>query len=337
MSAAKKERIPFIDIMKGLCITMIVAVHIGGVINQEVKIVFQSFRVPMYYFLSGLFFKRYDNFIQFCIKKTNNIIVPFFFFFLISYLAAFVCSELFGLYAKGMMGDQWAFSYILDPFGTNGIHFGSPLWFLLSLFWTNILYYAISNFKSYTFQLITVFGISVAGYMMAEYSLTLPAYIDTAFVAIPFFFWGIMIKKNQMLSYSKYDKMGLLILPIVIILLFFPSGTEMNIAQRQLPDYFQMYIISIISILSLFFFCKNIRKKIPVLSYIGQYSLIVLGTHSLFCSPLKYLVRLCLGETDFNPIIIWLLMMLLQIPTIYLMVRLFPRFTAQKPLFDKSN
>ncbi len=337
MTLVKKERIPFIDIMKGVCITMIVAVHIGGVINEEVKIVFQSFRVPMYYFLSGLFFKRYDGFMQFIIKKANNIIIPFFFFFLISYFAAFICSEFLGLYEKGQMGDRWKLMYILDPFGTNGIHFGSPLWFLLSLFWTNILYYAIANFKSYLVQLVIIICISIVGYIAVGASVLLPSYIDTAFVAIPFFFLGVIVKKNKMLPYNKYDKLGLLILPSAVVLLFLHSGTEMNIAQRVLPNYFQMYAISIISILSLFLFCKNIKRRIPILSYIGQYSLIVLGTHSLYCSPLKYLVKVCFGDTNFNSLIVWGLMMIIQIPTIYFFIKFFPQFTAQKTLFDKSN
>lgn len=39
----------------------------------------QAFRLPMYYFISGIFFKLYQGFLDFTRRKVNNILVPFVF------------------------------------------------------------------------------------------------------------------------------------------------------------------------------------------------------------------------------------------------------------------
>ena len=40
----------------------------------------QAFRLPMYYFISGIFFKLYSGYADFTRRKVNNILVPFVFF-----------------------------------------------------------------------------------------------------------------------------------------------------------------------------------------------------------------------------------------------------------------
>ena len=71
----EKKRIEYIDLMKGICITMVILLHCGffegklALINEYLKI----FRMPLYFFLSGLFFKTYGGFSSFTIKKINNL------------------------------------------------------------------------------------------------------------------------------------------------------------------------------------------------------------------------------------------------------------------------
>ena len=68
-----KPRIHYLDFMKGLCILMIVAYHITPNCNiyGDANHMLMSFRVPLYYFLSGLFFKSYNGFADFTRRKVN--------------------------------------------------------------------------------------------------------------------------------------------------------------------------------------------------------------------------------------------------------------------------
>ena len=76
-----RQRIPFIDFMKCMCIMLIVMYHIDhdffNRILPNLNNALQAFRLPMYYFISGIFFKRYGGFADFTRRKVNNILVPF--------------------------------------------------------------------------------------------------------------------------------------------------------------------------------------------------------------------------------------------------------------------
>lgn len=54
-----KERIVYIDFMKGLCMILLAVVHCGcnlfDCIFPNLAIALQSFMVPLYFFISGLF------------------------------------------------------------------------------------------------------------------------------------------------------------------------------------------------------------------------------------------------------------------------------------------
>lgn len=79
-----KERIAHIDFMKGLCIMLIALGHVDDKIFDMVlpnlNFALKSFRIPMYFFLSGLFFKTYAGFGDFLRRKVNNLLITLLFF-----------------------------------------------------------------------------------------------------------------------------------------------------------------------------------------------------------------------------------------------------------------
>lgn len=80
MSEAK-QRIQFIDLAKGICITLVVLHHCHIETPYLVYI-----RMPLYFILSGLFFKTYDGLADFTKRKINKILIPFLFFYSISFI-----------------------------------------------------------------------------------------------------------------------------------------------------------------------------------------------------------------------------------------------------------
>lgn len=58
--ATEKKRIEYIDLMKGVCITLVVLYHVIDCTNiQFIDNALANFRMPLYFFLSGLFFKKW--------------------------------------------------------------------------------------------------------------------------------------------------------------------------------------------------------------------------------------------------------------------------------------
>ena len=76
-----KERLLYVDSLRGLCIILIVALHSKlTIINDDFNLMLINMELPTFFFLSGLFFKRYGSFKEFFVKKVNHLVVPFVFF-----------------------------------------------------------------------------------------------------------------------------------------------------------------------------------------------------------------------------------------------------------------
>ena len=135
------KRIEFIDCAKGICIILVVYHHAVSYVGTSLPFdhILQCFRMPLYFMLSGLFFKPYNNYIEFLVKKLNRLLIPFLFFFCFtSILLPFILTG-------GTINIRViAKTLIIEDF------FNLPIWFLLCLFNTNLLYYAIIYlFKRY--------------------------------------------------------------------------------------------------------------------------------------------------------------------------------------------
>ena len=91
-NSTNKGRIDFIDLAKGFCIIMVVYYHVYTKVYPPSPIdgAISIFRMPLYFFLSGLFFKTYEGFCGFLKRKINKLLIPFLFFssivLLLSYL-----------------------------------------------------------------------------------------------------------------------------------------------------------------------------------------------------------------------------------------------------------
>jgi len=122
------QRIEYIDLAKGFCIIFVVMLHISNYYDIDFWLTHKitAFRIPLYYFLSGVFFKSYNGFLNFLKKKTNKLLIPFLFFYLTT---SCLLKYLIG---GGSFIDLLASIYYEESFSN------SAIWFLLSLFIVNI-------------------------------------------------------------------------------------------------------------------------------------------------------------------------------------------------------
>ena len=119
-----QKRIEFIDLAKGICILCIVLGHIG--IDTTIPGI-TNFVMPVFFVLSGLFFKDNEGVKTFTIKKINKLLVPFLFFYLIGYVV---------FYALKLLAPQLLVTDAngIDDVFNNRQYFNGPIWFLISLF-----------------------------------------------------------------------------------------------------------------------------------------------------------------------------------------------------------
>ncbi len=292
---------------------------------------FQDFILLMYYFISGIFFKLYEGFNDFTRRKVNNILVPFVFFIVLYFVVR--CAEALFRLVIGAQPIDINPIMLLEPFYLRAWEGTAPLWFLLSLFWVNIMFYALQRWVKplWALLLVTV-ALSIAGYALAAHKIQLPLMMDTSLVALPFFVLGWGMKRLGALQPSRWDRLGVLALALSAIPVYLYSDF-LNLHYQILPQYWKLYLLPSLAILALFWACKSL-SHVPLMCYYGQYSLIILGTHPLFFLQLRFLFT----HYGFEPgvtltLMVFALTMLLELPMIWFLKTFFPRFVALKPFF----
>ncbi len=318
--------------MKGVCIILVMGTHVSEhFFSPHLNNMLQAFRIPLYYFLSGLFFKTYDGFWDFTRRKFNNIIVPFIFFFLLSGVVYSIRCQFIIINPADA---SWSWSGIcdqlLDPLFERSYRLNVPLWFLLSLFEVNLLFYPMKKYLNKWVLYALVVAMSILGWNMADDHKTFPLVADTILVGLPYFVLGNIFKEHGLVTPNRYDKYGWLTLPPLIVFLYY-FASPLNIRDQILPPYVQLYATTMLAISCLFWACKPL-PKIPIISYIGRYSIIVLGTHCIMLFLAYTIANLLFIKSSTTIYVIFAVLFVLELMLIPLFVRYFPRFTAQKEL-----
>ena len=305
---------------------MVVASHCGFFINM---LGFQNLRMPLYFVLSGIFFKTYSGLGDFVRRKTNKILVPFLFFYILAYIAFYVAMwlvpELIRTDASG----------IFDVF-TQRQYFNGPIWFLICLFWTNIYFYLIHQYvNSSVGKLICVLLVSCVGLVLGKNVIFLPCMMDVAMSALPFFYFGYLLKKTKLLIPNRFDKYNLLFaicLWIIVICMerLFDIGNLSFHYNRYHGIYLLDMITAICIVLSILYLCKVI-KYLPIVSYCGRYSIILLCTHHMYYRPLIVINNRFIPTYSVElSAVFTVVLCVISIP---LCKKFIPYFCAQKDLF----
>lgn len=324
-----KQRIPYIDLAKGICILLVVLDHIadngyfaGG--DYPLNEIFEQLRMPLYFILSGLFFKDYAGGLrEFLLRKTNKILIPYLFF-----LGLYIgLNKVLRMTLGISTGELWA-----------------PLWFLLCLYWMNGLfaatYHAIKRCcaGALTADILLalcmlVFG--TAGYLAG----TLPFRLGTALTCVPFLWAGYVLNRRLHLLERRPHWAVSVLLGIVLLALLQPlyQGENyfyLNSYAAPLPLVWLAGLLGTLGVLQL----SSVIRHLPVISYIGRYSIIVLCTHLAVTKGVIALLHLlpqpqgCLASNTAQSILVLLLTLSGCIICCHLGRKYLPWFTAQKDL-----
>lgn len=333
------QRIQFIDLAKGLCITLVVLYHVNKRFDLSPALftVLSTFRMPLYFLLSGLFFKEYENFLGFLKRKTNKLLIPFLFFYLITsflmpnllYLVGYTVDKTESLGLSGL----WAF--LTKEQFSNG-----PIWFLWCLFVLNIIFYNVflvsKIFGRYFVGVLILLSCALGciGMLLSVNRINLPAFIDTALTSIPFFCIGYILRKHTKILYPNSSDRYLLVLVVVCIgiTVFFNGDCSYKGNGFGIPPL-QVYCCGLSGALGVIFLAKYL-KDLPFFSYWGRYSIMILLTHGLLLQVyIPVIRRLPLSDTLLEIIILIVTMFSYNI-LIPIMKKYLPYVTAQKDLIS---
>ena len=326
-----KPRYEYVDLMKGVCIILVVIQHLVGqcAVNPPWL---TTFRMPLYFMLSGLFFSTYGSLRTFLIKKFNSLLVPFFFTWILCWIHIRLHYE--------------------HPENFEILRYNVAIWFLIALFEVGLLFYFIYQLPKEWMKALVSLLISIGGYMMHQWDIHLPLYLDAAMSATVFYYIGPLIRRFHLLE--PHSRRTTLLCAAVSILVF---GTLAYLYPTSLLDLrlnriFTPYPVFLLSAVSgtaaVFFLCKLIRR-IPLVSYWGRYSIITLCSHIFIYKLLNEYgaleaLRQTFGidaqlwaEWKLGPWIGVVSVFFLTLPLIWLLIRHIPFLCSQMPLLDPKS
>lgn len=336
------KRIEYIDLMKGICIILVVMTHSG--VLSELKfgggafMLLFSGRMPLYFLLSGLFFKRYGSFGAFFRRKFRMLVVPI-----------LVFAPLGGLFMQTVPWTQWSLDNITRPsqwLSYMTVFTNGPLWFLRALFVGSLMMYGLHRMAERgVCGLVAAFAVSVAASVLTIYfsidflptmddigqKIVIRCGVFNAMALLPFLVAGHLAVRLGVLRLRRSSRRAV-VAAIVVMLLSLWIGSMIDVGVclwHSLTFYSSALSIVLCPVLTILFVwaVSFLLQRLPYVSYMGRYSIVVLVTH--------YPLVTALRGYGLSPWMALLIVLAVMPAVIWLCVRYVPWACAQpcnKPL-----
>ena len=303
-----KKRLAYIDYARGVGILLMIMGHIGfgNVISKWMH----AFHMPIFFIMSGYFFKERDNILNAVVRKVKQLLVPYVLIGLIHFM----------IYVLMHMGESGIFEPLRNLFWvcTNlNMPIAGALWFLMCLFWVDVffmlLYQYARKYLGIASGLIALLGCMFPTLI----HIRLPWAMDAAFVGVGFYFVGYTLKHH-----AEQRTVGRLMqLSLLESLIGFGVGTVLGLVNGAVNMRTGSYAVLPLSLLNacllsicVINLCRVAEEryaKHPVigkicgeLQYIGENSIVYLCFNQLCILLIR---KLPLGSLQFGRIMSFLI------------------------------
>ena len=291
----QRNRLPWIDTAKGIGIAMVILGHLFRYGSVPFKLIFAC-HMPLFFFLSGLFFKPGKPFMEFLTHKAKSLLLPYGVFFCIGGIITFMIPQLRSAFSvQNLIRDI----YLLNA---NCVNVGQ-IWFLPCLFFVEVCCWCIvravkENRRGFFAALLIVAEFAIIAnqtkgiFPFGRY----PFMFDTVFMAL--FFYGIgYLFQGQLLTIHeaccKKINAERIVLGILLYCLLLRNDT-VNIAIPAYGDSFSYLFFALLGIAIVI----SISVKIGVDGFVGRFiqgvgqnSLIIFSIHSFFLMAWCFFLR----------------------------------------------
>ena len=293
-TAASLQRKTFVDTAKGLTILLVVMEHNPYIYKYNIvaQTIILSFHMPLFYFVSGLFFSTKDSFQRLFVKRFHSLVKP--------YLTACLLFVLLKSFKNGSVREATTLG--LGIFCGTGKSLSWPyqqLWFLTSLFVTvlgcRILYAYLSKIDSRIARLSILFVLLLIGIFFARlgghfFQGGLPWNIDL--FGITLFFYALGYEwRTWLFNMERLPALQILLVLLMFLLLhfFFTIRTGnpcvLNLVYREYDSVLVNTVEAISGILLVVLLSVMLVGRLPAVaaffSFVGQKSLAVFIFHEL--------------------------------------------------------
>jgi len=318
------SRNEFIDFIRGWGIILVIWGHSSSFLYDEIY----SFHMPLFFFLSGCFFKwKGFTLWQYTKKKFSQLLIPYYIFFTLIYIYyAIVLTvthrfDLVNVVVK-----------LKGIFPLDNTTISTPLWFFYALFFMSLIYMMIRRLmKNNTLILIVVcLGVGLLQYLLMVNNIELPLFIGRSLGELVYMhlgYWAYQAwKPNEMLKKKIHQRVFFLFLSFLFFYFCYYVKT--------LTSGFFDYGISIITTLSgiIFSIClcaclQPVKKLNKAIGYLGTHTLCLFALHLPLFEIARPCAKLLWGiENIPHDITVFSVALLLSIIAGELLMMIFPKY-----------
>lgn len=286
-NAALGHRIQWVDIAKGMAMLFVIIGHTAPFGSMERNFIF-SFHMPLFFLLSGYTLKFTDSWEaagRKAIRRAYQLLVPVFVIAAVSVFLSYHnalhrdVATLMGITKNMALAVLWG----------SGIPFKSHpglgmCWFLISLFWADIILNGIHLCLSQkpvvrTFFIIILSGIGIA---LGKHGIWLPQNFDVTLCCILFLYTGVLWRTYDYVL-KKHDR-AIFIVGAVFWGLCLFYGKYIELASRHYPGAAWCVIEAIAAVYVICFICREFELSSLLnraFTFIGINTLSIFEIHAL--------------------------------------------------------
>lgn len=276
----QKKTLSEFNILKGIGIFLVVLGHAGSVDASVINVIF-SFHMPLFFFVSGFFFKE-TSLKDFFEKKGKRILIPYIAFSLLSFLIYFIPNY---KHSKFNFLDFFygTFLGVSDGFY---LSWNIVLWFLPALFLLNLVYLLLAKFKM-KFLLIVLIALGV--YFKNEEAKILPFHLISVLLSLPFFIAGNFLKQHYEIL-NKYLKNWMFVLFLIVgVFIANANSTTPDLRINLIGNPFVFYSASVMLIFATLLLSRLINEN-KIVEWLGNNSLLIMCIHLKFLFIAKFIL-----------------------------------------------
>lgn len=206
---SEEKRIAWMDIFRGWGIILMIMGHVE--FGNHFDFFIHAFHMPMFFFVSGYFFKAGNiSTINYIKKKAKTLLIPYAVFGLLGYAVWLHYNE------KSIIP-----LYHLLYNNTDGLANAGALWFLTALFLAEVIYFVINkNVKNVVEKNLLILSIAIFGTIATSVlPVRMPWGLDAAAVGVGLFHIGNIMHSKQ--NQDKFIDSLFHLNPVVWIVLAF--------------------------------------------------------------------------------------------------------------------
>lgn len=274
-----KQRIPWLDTLKGLGILCVVFGHSG---HPYAYLVF-TFHMPLFFFISGYLYQSKAPLGSYLFRRARQLLLPYIFYTGVITLC-FLCYDFF--HARAIFW-QWD-ALLLGGSKMEGAY--GAFWFVTCLFATQILYHLLCRFlrSPWLISLAVIVCFFIAFWESRYHEhFFFPWNLDVGLFGLVFYALGVFLRRKKGLVNKPVSRcllIGGTLIYAVYLFAHLQYGISFGLDLKHRQYYYLGWnllipLAGIMTVCALSMLLTRLRELAKILGSLGQASLVIMFLH----------------------------------------------------------